>query len=79
MNEQAMLSSHRIVVTTVIHYEMRFWATGPINSVIGGQAIAAEAILVTNNTREFAQMLGQTKPDFYSSFTSNNSSIDFVG
>lgn len=42
---------------------------GPNNLVIGGQAIAAEAILVTNNTREFAREPGltlevpdQTKP-----------------
>ena len=48
---------------------MSFWASGPNNPVIRGQAIAAEALLVTNNTGEFARVPGltldvldQTKP-----------------
>jgi tRNA(fMet)-specific endonuclease VapC len=109
--EQAVLRSHRVVVSAITYAEMRFGATGPKASLrcaqlveafcarldailpwdrpavdattdikvalrlagtpigpndtaIAGHAIAVGAILVTNNTREFARVPGLALEDW---------------
>lgn len=52
--------------TTDIKVALRLAGTpiGPNDTAISGHAIAAEAILVTNNTREFEQVAGLTLEDW---------------
>ena len=75
--EQAVLRGDRIVVSAVTYAEMRFATTeikvalrmagtpiGPNDTAIAGHAIAAGAILVTNNTREFERVPGLVLEDW---------------
>ena len=56
--ELAVLRGQRIVVSAITYSEMRFAGTpiGPNDTAIAGHAIAAGAVLVTNNTREFERV-----------------------